>query len=509
MLFNSFQFILVFLPLAFVAAVAMQRFMPTQAVAALAVASLAFYAVWNFRHLLLLLASALFNYLVGRFIANARFQSAHHEAAKRVLVLAIIANLALLGYYKYFNFFATAASEVFGFRYELANIVLPLGISFFTFTQIAFLVDVYKGVTRESKFSNYLLFVAYFPHLIAGPILHHKEMVPQFVRPRAFAPDVTNISMGLSVFTIGLFKKVVVADTWAVYADQVFGAALHGQSPMFFDAWIGALAYTVQLYFDFSGYCDMAVGMSLLFNVRLPQNFNSPYKATSIIDFWQRWHMTLSAFLRDYLYIPLGGNRHGTIRRYVNLMVTMLLGGLWHGAGWTFVAWGALHGFYLVINHAWRALQGRFAGPAERRRWPLVTGAATFLAVVAAWVVFRSDSVAQARAMWMGMAGLNGIPGLTGRVHTPMTSITNVQPHEWLIFVVIWCFPNLMEIFDGRGGVVLGNDGRTVASHAQRTSRWLRWQPSMGWAISLGLLFFASLMKINSDGASSFLYFQF
>ena len=291
------------------------------------------------------------------------------------------------------------------------NILLPLGISFFTFTQIAFLVDVYRGKVREYDPVHYVLFVTYFPHLIAGPVLHHGQIMPQFADASIYRPSANNIAVGLAIFVIGLGKKVLLADTFSGYADPVFASAEAGATPATAAAWFGALAYTLQLYFDFSGYCDMAIGVSRMFNVQLPMNFASPYQARNIIEFWRRWHMTLSQFLRDYLYIPLGGNRHGEWQRYVNLMITMLLGGLWHGASWTFVAWGGLHGLYLVMNHLWRRVRaGASAGTHSPAANSLIGSATswalTFAAVVMAWVLFRAETLSGAWTMLRAMAGM-------------------------------------------------------------------------------------------------------
>ena len=279
---------------------------------------------------------------------------------KRWLLVAIAANLALLAYYKYAIFFVANAQRLIGHVGPLPEIVLPLGISFFTFTQIAFLVDAHRGLAREYSFTHYTLFVTYFPHLIAGPILHHREMMPQFDRRSTYTLDWDNVAVGLTMFIIGLFKKTVIADDMAAFASPAFDAAAGGTQLTLLEAWGAALAYTFQIYFDFSGYTDMALGASRMFGIVLPLNFRSPYKAANIIDFWRRWHITLSRFLRDYVYIPLGGNRKTVPRRYENLLLTMLVGGLWHGAGWTFVFWGALHGIYLVVNHGWRIAPSSF-----------------------------------------------------------------------------------------------------------------------------------------------------
>ena len=296
-------------------------------------------------------------------------------------------------------FFAANLNAALGLGLRI-DALLPVGISFYTFTQIAFLVDAYRGTVAHYSLPHYALFVTYFPHLIAGPILHHRDMIPQFERSEAKQPNPHLVFCGLIIFSIGLFKKTCLADSIQPLVALAFGP---NATPAFDQAWIGVLAYTFQLYFDFSGYSDMAIGISLMFGIFLPLNFSSPYKAVNIIDFWRRWHMTLSQFLRDYLYIPLGGNRGGPARRYVNLMITMGLGGLWHGAAWTFIAWGTLHGAYLCINHAWN----RF-GPRIAPRFPRIANLAglitTFLSVVVAWVFFRADSIPAAIVILSRMA---------------------------------------------------------------------------------------------------------
>ena len=404
MLFNSFEFILLFLPIClggyYLLCHHHNRIWPT---AWLAACSLFFYGWWNPVYIALIVSSILGNYSLGRLLARRANQ-------KALLALGVAANLALLGYYKYTDFLIANINALTGTGFAIQHIVLPLGISFFTFTQIAYLVDVFRQEVREYNLVDYFLFVTYFPHLIAGPILHHKEMMPQFATPGLQRMTAHNVTAGLVMFTIGLIKKIWLADTVATYARPVFAAAEQGATLTFFEGWSGALSYTLQLYFDFSGYVDMALGLSLLFGIRLPLNFASPYQSTSIIEFWRRWHMTLSRFLRDYLYIGLGGNRHGTFRRYLNLMLTMLLGGLWHGAGWTFVIWGGLHGTYLCINHGWRALCAKLSWTfAPSHINTLVFGAITFIAVVIAWVFFRAESASGALHILQGMAGCNGV----------------------------------------------------------------------------------------------------
>ena len=349
MLFNSFAFIFVYLPVVLAVFFWIGRRNHECAAGWLAVASLVFYGYWDYRYIPLLLASIGFNYWAGLHI-----DQTVKPARKQWLTFAVTANLLLLAYFKYANFFLHSINSIGHTDFQTLDMVLPIGISFYTFTQIAFLVDTYQGKVKEYRFVHYLLFVTYFPHLIAGPVLHHKEMMPQFADGRNYHPTSANIAIGMSIFVVGLAKKLLIADNIAPLANPIFSPDAH---PQLIEAWIGTLAFTFQLYFDFSAYSDMAIGLSRMFGVKLPLNFNSPYKSQNIIEFWRRWHMTLSRFLRDYLYIPLGGSRDGSFNRYRNLMITMLLGGLWHGAGWTFVVWGGLHGFYLVIKN--RAAIGR------------------------------------------------------------------------------------------------------------------------------------------------------
>ena len=411
MLFNSKEFIFVFFPITLLVFIYLSnRGWFRQSLAWLVLASLVFYAWWKPIYLLLIGASILFNFALGLQVCPHR--SKRSDASRKALMIfGVIANLVSIAWFKYAGFFASNVNTVFGTEIDVGSIVLPLAISFFTFQQIAYIIDAWRGETEEHNFLNYALFVTFFPQLIAGPIVSHREMLPQFLSYRAKHFDYSHLAVGVGLFCLGLFKKVVIADGVAVHANAYFDAAAAGETLTFIEAWAGALAYTLQLYFDFSGYSDMALGLARVFGIRLPLNFYSPYKARSIIDFWRRWHMTLSRFLRDYLYIALGGNRKGKARRHINLMATMLLGGLWHGAAWTFVFWGFLHGFYLVINHAWRNLRAQLpAGYAPIRALEsLFYWALTFVAVVVAWVYFRADSMTTANSIVAGMAGLNGI----------------------------------------------------------------------------------------------------
>lgn len=526
MLFNSYSFIFLYLPITFAGMFVLAKHSHRLAALWLALASLTFYAVWDARFVLLLLGSIGFNYGAG-YLIGLRREAGH---AKQLLAGAIGINLALLAYFKYTNFFIASANEAVGSHIPALNIILPLGISFFTFTQIAYLVDVYRGIAREANFIHYLLFVTWFPHLIAGPVLHHKQMMPQFANPATYRINSEYVAVGLTIFVLGLAKKVLIADNLAEYATPIFSAARDGHVLMLFEAWVGALAYTLQLYFDFSGYSDMAIGLSLMFNIRLPLNFDSPYKATNIIDFWRRWHMTLSAFLRDYLYFALGGNRNGTAHRYVNLMTTMLLGGLWHGAGWTFLVWGGLHGFYLMVNHGWRAVKVRLGLGDGGRLAKLGAGALTFLAVVVAWVFFRADSLSTAGSILSGMAGLNGVslPAslqerlapwlakvpqlvLVYKGTIPLTSLSTPRVGAILLggLALVWLFPNVREIMRSYKPTWDDTAGKlpTETIFSGRLQHLLCWRPSIIPAIAGSLLFI--LCIVNMSKVSEFLYFQF
>ena len=392
MLFNSYEFIFLFLPITFFVYFYLNQKRLTEAGKGFLVfASLFFYAWWNVKYLPLILISMLFNYAVGRELAR-HSTSRRTYSPKKLLAAGIGFNLALLGYYKYSDFFIENVNRALDAHIPLLHLALPLAISFYTFQQIAYLVDSYRNETKEYDFLNYAVFVTFFPQLIAGPIVHHAEMMPQFAKLRNKVKNYYNIALGLFVFSMGLFKKVVIADSFAVWATQGFDVA---KELNMLEAWVTSLSYTFQLYFDFSGYTDMAIGAALLFNIKLPMNFYSPYKAVSIQDFWRRWHITLSRFLKDYLYIPLGGNRKGKVRTYLNLFVTFLLGGIWHGAGWTFVVWGALHGGALVIHRMWQQ---------TGRKLPMLLGwFLTFNFINIAWVFFRANSFHDAKKVLKGM----------------------------------------------------------------------------------------------------------
>ena len=403
MLFNTYEFIFGFFPITFLIYFYLNcKRLTIVAKGFLVFASLFFYSWWNVVYLPLILSSILFNYLIGTTLSKSnednKIDLNETFSKKSILTFGIVCNLTLLGYFKYTNFFLENFNGIFGSNIPLQHIILPLGISFFTFTQIAFLVDAYRKEVKEYDLVRYMLFVTYFPHLLAGPILHHKEMMPQFTNLRNSVINYRNIAIGLFIFSIGLFKKVVIADTFAVWANIGFDTAT---TLNLLEAWATSLSYTFQLYFDFSGYTDMAIGISLIFNIKLPLNFNSPYKALNIQDFWRRWHMTLSRFLRDYIYIPLGGNKISSFRTYVNLLATFIIGGLWHGAGWTFIFWGFLHGMALIIHRVWINFGFKI--------WTWLAWLITFNFVNIAWIFFRAKEWNDAVKVLKGMVGFNGI----------------------------------------------------------------------------------------------------
>lgn len=395
MLFNSFEYIFIFLPIAVSVFFFLSRHISASASRVwLVLGSLFFYSWWDIKYLPLITGSIAFNFFVG----TAVLRSTDNSLKRSGLIFGICLNLLLLGYFKYSDFFISNINYIANAHIVLLHITLPLGISFFTFTQIAYLVDCYRNEAGEYDFMNYSLFVTLFPHLLAGPILHHKDIMPQFEEKKNGLLDYKNLSIGISWFAIGLFKKVIFADSLAPLANAGFAADV----PLrFIESWITSLSYTLQLYFDFSGYSDMALGSALMLNIRLPINFNSPYKAVNIQEFWRRWHITLSTFLRDYVYIPIGGNQTSERRVLMNLVVTFFIGGLWHGAGWTFICWGLMHGMAMGVHRSWKRLNI----PIPK----ILAWFITFNFVNVSWVFFRSVNFDNAFNILKGMFCINGI----------------------------------------------------------------------------------------------------
>lgn len=501
MLFNTYGFIFIFLPIALGIYLYLRRYNKQRLLVGwITLCSLIFYAGWDPRYLLLLLFSIVVNFTVGMHLA----QTEDNYARKRILLwVGILFNLSLLGIYKYTVFALYNINLISNMSIDIPEIIMPLGISFFTFTQLAYIVDTYHDKIKDYNFLDYLCFVTFFPHLIAGPIYHHQEIMPQLktVSTRKF--EYADLALGLTFFIIGLAKKTLLADQLAQMATPEFNLlATNPARVSCFTAWIGALSYTFQLYFDFSGYCDMAIGLGRLFGIRLPLNFNSPYQAVNISDFWHRWHITLSRFLRDYLYIPLGGNRKGEVRRYINLLITMLLGGLWHGASWTFVVWGALHGSYLTLNHFWLSVKSNFSVieycPRHIRHASSV--AFTFVLVIIAWVFFRAESVPVALTMLSKMIGADELIQ-AGDLSFYMN---NYRFYILLIsFVIVWSMPNTQQ-FTAEYKPALETYPNEVKNYFCKRCLW---QPIKRWAFILCIM---GLMAILSLGqVSEFIYYQF
>lgn len=509
MLFNSAIFLFVFLPLVMMGfGLAFRRLGLEAAWTWLAVASVGFYSWWNPAHVPLLIISVTANYWLGRRLALP------DEGGHRWLLTAgVVVNLGLLGWFKYANFIASNVAAWCGYSWHGEPLDLPLGISFYTFHQLTYLLHCRAGRAHGTTFRHYLLYVTFFPQLIAGPIVRPMEMLPQLRQPRGRAFRWEDLSVGFTLLSIGLFKKMVVADHLAAWVGPVFDHVPSGTEVAMLDAWVAVLAYTLQLYFDFSAYSDMALGLARIFGISLPGNFYSPYKALSIVDFWRRWHITLSLFLRDYLYIPLGGNRKGEFRRCVNLLMVMVIGGFWHGAGWTFGVWGLCHGLALLVNHAWTktALSKRITGlPAVVFSWSF-----TFLTVVIGWTFFRAPDLRSASSLLSSMFGSAGmeIPttwlarlswlqsfGVTGRSDW-MVFQSYMQLFEIVILLVAVLFlPNALQIT--AGSFTPSNQ----ASLPSSPSRWT-WHPTLGWAALCGVMLALALLHLGR--ISEFLYFQF
>ncbi len=513
MLFDSYIFIFAFLPICLLFYALLTKYKQYgYALSWLVAASLFFYGWWNPPYLCLLLLSISVNFILGQVL---RTRAAQAKVNTIPLFIGVTLNLLFIGYFKYAYFFVANLNQFVQHPIPFDPIILPLGISFFTFQKIAFLVDASRGEIKEFRFLDYCLFVTFFPQLIAGPIVQHKQIIPQFAEQEKLKVSSDNLSIGLTIFIIGLFKKIALADSIAVYANAAFNGAAAEVVLSFWEAWLGAVAYALQLYFDFSGYSDMAIGLAFMFGIKLPLNFFSPYKATSIIDFWHRWHMTLSVFLRDYLYIPLGGNRKGSFRRYLNLLITMLLGGLWHGANWTFVLWGMMHGAYLTINHLWRSLFGKWQFN------PRLGHALTFFAVVVAWVPFRADNLQVAKTMLNSMFSLQSI----SLPKSILNKFTILKEYAELLgfqgegmffnglanwhYGLLWIAGLLVCAF------IMPNTVQMMSKHfipagavLEKSSLFqFHWQPVKRWSVLLAMLALISIMLISEE--SEFLYFQF
>ncbi|MBP7828567.1 MAG: MBOAT family protein [Kiritimatiellae bacterium] len=467
MLFNSYEFLFLFLPLVLLGYYAL---VPRRArLLLLTLASYFFYGWWDYRFCSLMLISTLIDYAAGKGIGG----SADPRIRRRWMIASIVSNLSLLGFFKYYDLAARTVNQALSFfgapdpLLPLLHIILPVGISFYTFQSMSYSIDIYLGAARPARsFVDFACFVALYPQLIAGPIVRYRDLAEQLIER---SHTVAKFALGITFFVLGLAKKVILADGVAPLVGPAFEAA----APGLFTAWTGLLAYTMQIYFDFSGYSDMAVGLGLMLGFRMPQNFDSPYKAVSITDFWRRWHITLSSWLRDYLYIPLGGNRLGPVRTYFNLFLTMLLGGLWHGANWTFVLWGAYHGILLAIERA-AGKKGLLAWAPAAAQQLVTFGLAMF-----GWVLFRAATPGQVRTMFRGLFGANG-----AEAHVRAAMAANPLPYLMLAVTLLLAF-------------------------GFRNTWEIQWRNGWTLALFLAALFAASVAAILVNTSSPFLYFQF
>jgi alginate O-acetyltransferase complex protein AlgI len=519
MLFNSYEFIFVFLPVTVAVFFLLGSASRTWALRWVIVSSLLFYAWWRPVNILILAPAIGINFIVARQIQRLRGRG-QHGPAKALLIAGILANLGFLGYFKYSNFAAGVVNDALGTDFVLAAIILPLGISFITFQKIAFLIDVHAGHVESFTLQDYCLFVLFFPQLIAGPIVHYREMMPQF-RGAPCRFDGHTVAIGVTLFVFGLFKKTVLADGIAPLVTPIYERAAAGDAIALVPAWMAALGFTLQIYFDFSGYTDMALGIARVFGVRLPPNFNSPLQATSIIEFWSRWHMTLTRFLTAYVYNPLvlsltrrrlasghavlngRGTRAGAfvVLTLGPTLLTMLLSGVWHGAGYLFILWGLLHGVLLTINHAWR-LYGRRAAPAsvEERLTRSMHWLLTLTCVVVSMVLFRSQTLAAATDILQGLVGMNGLGLASG------SGFALARTAGWIsmLGVIAVACPNTLQLLaryepalgwkPDRGGVSIGG-------------RNLGWNASPAWAAMVSVA--AAIAIMRTGGPSEFLYWQF
>jgi len=507
MLLNSPYYIVIFLPLV----VGIYFFIEKNHHASLGhvwlvAVSLFFYSYSNPKSLILLTCSIVVNFIFGNILFHYRGNDfsgnskIHQTKARYLFVLSLLFNIFLLAYFKYTNFFIQNLNTAFGYRIMKLEVILPLAISFFTFQQISYLVDIYRGQIQKDNLLNYFLFVTFFPQLVIGPIVRYKEVIPQFIDKNNVPPDWENIARGIFVISVGLFKKLIIADKFGQWANSGFDTT---NALTFFDAWSASLSYTFQIYYDFSGYTDMAIGAALLFNIKIPINFNSPYQALNIQDFWHRWHITLSRWLRDYLYIPLGGNRKGNIRTYINLFITFLIAGIWHGAGWTFIVWGAMHGIALAVNRLWRQL--KFKMP------KLLGWFFTFMFLNITWIFFRASTCEDALRIMKGLIKINtaGFSDKFAQIVNYLNPwsfykllpkedgmLPQIQTLEYLIVfgLIAFLLPNTMQMIQ-----FVKNDGKLI------------FKPTFKYAAIAACLMYKALMTFagSSTVPKDFLYFNF
>jgi alginate O-acetyltransferase complex protein AlgI len=521
MLFNSYEFIFGYLPIVLAVFFLLGRASRVWALRWIIGASLFFYGWWRPLNILIIMPSVLINFGLARLLQRMNNQG-NGRAARAVLLAGIAFNVAFLGYFKYANFLVGAVNDAFGANWVLARIILPLGISFITFQKIAFLIDVHSGRVESFTFQDFCLFVLFFPQLIAGPIVHYREMMPQFHRTSCRF-DQDNFTVGLTLFAFGLFKKVFIADSIAPVVAPIYGHAASGSSIGLVSAWIAAVGFALQIYFDFSGYTDMALGMARMIGVQLPLNFNSPLRASSIIDFWLRWHVTLTRFLTAYIYNPLAlwltrrraargkpglAGRNKTIGAFLELLMfptllTMFISGMWHGAGYTFIVWGVLHGVYLAINHAWRLVGPKLLG--SKARYERVMRPCgfviTFVCVAASMIIFRAPNLKTAAGLLQGMLGLHGIGWAALKI-----GVGRMRTAFWIAapaFIALLC-PNTLQMLSKYGPAL---DWRPNPQDRATVTPKIAWRPSLAWAAAISIIVAIGILYLG--GQSEFLYWQF
>lgn len=523
MLFNSHFFIFAFLPASLFVYFALGRLSRDWALRWIIITSLIFYAWWRPGNVFIIVPAMLVNFTVAKLILYyVREEKA--TVTKLLLTSGIVFNLVVLGYFKYTNFLLAASNDVFGSGFVFKEIVLPLGISFITFQMIAFLVDVHGRKIESFRFQDFFSFVLFFPQLIAGPIVHYREMMPQFHNVSCRFSQ-TDLSVGITLFFFGLFKKVVIADSLAPLVSSIYAMADSGQTISLIPAWLSAIGFTFQIYFDFSGYSDMALGAARIFGIRLPVNFNSPLRSSNIIDFWLRWHVSLTRFLTAYIYNPIalrvtrrrmaagksGFSRNGaSLGAFLQLLmlpaiVTMLLSGLWHGAGYLFIGWGLMHGVYLTVNHAWRLYaHPKWSNSAQYERVMKPLGfALTFVCVAASMVVFRSLSLDTAANILSGMAGMNGIATAGPLYDSVSIVLRDLALLVLLVGPIALFLPNTLQILDRYEPAI----GFRESDAGNLLNYKVSWRPSLIWALVVTIVAVTATMNIG--GYTEFLYWQF
>ena len=498
MFFNSFSFLFLFLPttLFFFYYASSNRL--NWAIPWLTGVSFLFYSFCGWASTVLLLGSVLMNYIMGVFLKENSIKDKSKK--KIILYFGIICNIGILIFFKYFGAINKIQPNSFTINLQ-TSFIIPIIFSFFTFQQIIYLVETWRGKFNETRFLDYFLYITFFPQLLIGPIVRPSDFFPQLKDKKIFNLEASRFAVGLTIISFGLFKKVVLADGISRYANSAFDAVAQGATLTLVEAWSGVISFSLQVYFDFSGYSDIAVGLGYLFGFKLPINFESPYKASSLISFWRSWNITLSQFVRDYIYIPLGGKRHGFLRQSFNIFMVMLIGGIWHGTGATFILWGGAHGVCLTINHLWRGFRKSLGHSLKNENFfnTMISRLATFLTVIFLWVIFRSDTLNSALSIIQSLLGLHSAPD---------SEFNNIKINEdrlWFFLFIAWFAPNTREIMSRYFSANNKSDKSQQSSELE--SHWYHWYPNQWWAALTAILFIMSLLGLTHS--KEFIYFQF